>query len=333
MDSVINFFEFTPRESIMSGSLSCGAQGDIEFCDTASNPEFHKWILSAIGCILIGLTGIFPFFIFRPKTVQKNGESVYKSDSISGLEPKRLNCLLSFAVGSLLGDAFLHLLPEAWERSRMEGQIGGHPASLSLMGLWILIGIISFVICEKLVTLDEEDPTDPTEFNGSNNNGDKKSGTTAKDRQVTGYLNLLANIFDNFTHGLAVGGSFIISTKVGVLTTLAILLHEIPHEIADFGILLRSGFNPLSAAKAQLWTATVGLLGAVFALTANSVQAQIGNYTWWILPYTAGCFITISMTNLLPDIMKERDSRESLKQMFFLLMGIAVMGTVTCFHV
>lgn len=58
---------------------------------------------------------------------------------------------------------------------------------------------------------------------------------------MTGYLNLLANGIDNFTHGLAVAGSFLVSTRVGLLTTAAILLHEIPHEVADFAILLRAG--------------------------------------------------------------------------------------------
>lgn len=60
---------------------------------------------------------------------------------------------------------------------------------------------------------------------------------------MTGYLNLLANGIDNFTHGLAVAGSFLVSTRVGLLTTAAILLHEIPHEVADFAILLRAGIN------------------------------------------------------------------------------------------
>jgi len=296
-------------------------------------PEFHKWFFSAVGCLLIGLTGTLPFFIFRPKaSVNKNGEVVYQGDSVCVLEPKRLNCLISFAVGSLLGDAFLHLLPEAWEHSRIGSQAHGQHGSLSLMSLWILIGIVSFVVCEKLLTLENGGGggvgEEETKESASNNIYE----FSEKDKQVTGYFNLVANIFDNFTHGLAVGGSFIISSKVGFLTTLAILLHEIPHEIADFGILLRSGFTPLSAAKAQFSTATVGLLGAIFALTANTAQTQIGNYTWWILPYTAGCFITISMTNLLPEIIKESDPKESLKQILFLLIGIAVMGAVTMFH-
>jgi zinc transporter 13 len=94
-------------------------------------------------------------------------------------------------------------------------------------------------------------------------------------------LNLVANGFDNFTHGLAVAGSFVISSRIGVLTNAAILLHEIPHEIADFAILLRAGFNPWSAAKAQLSTATVGLVGAIFTLSVDSMQ-EMGKRTIYI---------------------------------------------------
>ncbi|ELT99345.1 hypothetical protein CAPTEDRAFT_71742, partial [Capitella teleta] len=69
--------------------------------------------------------------------------------------------------------------------------------------------------------------------------------------QTTGWLNLLANVIDNFTHGLAVAGSYCVSTKTGMLTTFAVLLHEIPHEVGDFAILLKAGFDRWKAAKAQ----------------------------------------------------------------------------------
>ena len=82
----------------------------------------------------------------------------------------------------------------------------------------------------------------------------------------------MANGFDNFTHGLAVAGSFIVSPRIGFVTTAAILLHEIPHEIGDFAILLRSGFNPWSAAKAQLSTASVGLAGAIVTLAVDCMK-------------------------------------------------------------
>jgi len=213
----------------------------------------------------------------------------------------------------------------------------------------VLIGIISFVVCEKLVVfansgdegLDEED--EKKKSSSPNNNNEEKrtnqSATTShhqvptptSNKQITGYLNLVANSFDNFTHGLAVAGSFVISCKIGVLTTAAILLHEIPHEIADFAILLRAGFNPWSAAKAQLSTATIGLLGAVLTLSADSMQFM-GNVTWWILPFTSGCFINIALTNLLPDLVKEDNPKEAVKQFCFILLGIFVMAFVSAFH-
>lgn len=81
-----------------------------------------------------------------------------------------------------------------------------------------------------------------------------------------GYLNLLMNFLDNFTHGLSVGGSFLISFRVGALSTFAILVHEIPHEVGDFAILLRSGFSRWDAARAQLITAGGGIVGALAAV-------------------------------------------------------------------
>lgn len=87
-----------------------------------------------------------------------------------------------------------------------------------------------------------------------------------KPKHVSAYLNLMANCIDNFTHGLAVGGSFLISFRLGALTTFAILVHEIPHEVGDFAILLRSGFNRWDAARAQLLTATGGIFGALVAV-------------------------------------------------------------------
>lgn len=85
-----------------------------------------------------------------------------------------------------------------------------------------------------------------------------------------GYLNLLMNFLDNFTHGLSVGGSFLISFRVGVLSTFTILVHEIPHEVGDFAILLRSGFSRWDAARAQLITAGGGIVGALAAVLFSS---------------------------------------------------------------
>jgi len=86
----------------------------------------------------------------------------------------------------------------------------------------------------------------------------------------------MANSFDNFSHGLAVGGSFLVSFPHGVLTTLAILLHEIPHEVGDFAILLRSGFSRWDAARAQLATASAGMIGALTAVALSGATSAVG---------------------------------------------------------
>ncbi|ESO90345.1 hypothetical protein LOTGIDRAFT_123666, partial [Lottia gigantea] len=146
--------------------------------------------------------------------------------------------------------------------------------------------------------------------------------------QVTGYLNLLANVIDNFTHGLAVGGSYLVSLKVGMVTTIAILLHEIPHEIGDFAILLKSGFNRWKAAKAQLLTASGGVIGALTALSAESPEAA-GNRTAWILPFTSGGFLYIALVTVVPELLQEKRGRESIKQVIGLISGVLSMVLVT----
>lgn len=86
------------------------------------------------------------------------------------------------------------------------------------------------------------------------------------------------------------------------------MLHEIPHEVGDFAILLRAGFDRWKAAKAQLLTATGGLLGAVTALMAESAE-EAGIKTAWILPFTAGGFIYIALVTIVPELVKEEKPR------------------------
>ncbi|XP_070164897.1 zinc transporter ZIP13 homolog [Polyergus mexicanus] len=140
-----------------------------------------------------------------------------------------------------------------------------------------------------------------------------------------GYLNLLMNFLDNFTHGLSVGGSFLISFRVGVLSTFTILVHEIPHEVGDFAILLRSGFSRWDAARAQLITASGGIVGA---LAAVSFSGSLEERTSWILPLTAGGFIHIGLVTILPDLLKETNTKESLKQFGALLFGVIIMAAL-----
>nr|XP_054766703.1 zinc transporter ZIP13-like [Lytechinus pictus] len=351
--------------------------------DTYSQTE--AWIYALSATVLVGLSGIFPLFLpieIDPSTHDERGKYLAK-----------FNCILSFAVGGLLGDVFIHLLPEAWAHID-QNDYNGHIK----VGLWVIFGMILFLSIEKIFGEEEEDPCPAEEesngeikseihhddklikhngspspigngeiacrplnglekngglkrrplnpntcisrTNGINglSNGDHKiiqalpkneeKDTKEKKVKVVGYLNLLANFIDNFTHGIAVAGSFLVSKKVGMLTTAAILLHEVPHEVGDFAILLRSGFSRVQATKSQISTAVGGLLGAVLTLLSESAQ-ETGNRAAWILPFTAGGFIHIALATVLPELLQETNWKESIKQMMCLLCGIAVMGAVS----
>ncbi|XP_074640925.1 zinc transporter ZIP13-like isoform X3 [Tubulanus polymorphus] len=309
------------------------------------------WIFSILSAIVVGLSGILPLLIIPLDQ---------SLDLQSGPAASQLKLLLSFAVGSLLGDVFLHLLPEAWLHVNDEND-------RRMIGLWVMAGILTFLIIEKLCS--EEQPAGAHDKddelsskaiekcpkksltngvvhrtrNGKTHENSKISEKESHQKiskkkhnsenksphiHIRGYLNLAANIIDNFTHGLALAGSYLISIKVGLLTTFAILVHEIPHEVGDFAILLRSGFDRWKAAKAQLATASGGILGALTALTASSAEVA-GNSTAWILPFTSGGFLYIALVTVTPDLLKERNHKESFKQVFGVCTGIGIMGLVT----
>lgn len=260
------------------------------------------WIGGILGSVCVGLTGLFPLLLLP----LESGHSLQ-----SNQEVRTLRLLLSFAVGGLLGDVFLHIVPETYG-NLIKNRKNTHSGYL-VMGLWILGGILTFLILEKVF-----ESTDDAKEN--NNKTEKK--------KILGYLNLLANCIDNFIHGLAVATSFLASSKLGLITTFAILVHEIPHEIGDFAILLKSGFSRRDAALAQVWTAGVGILGAVTALSLDSIQCLEAR-TAWILPFSAGGFLNIALVSVLPELLDESDTRESIKQLLCTFLGISTMGVLS----
>lgn len=210
-----------------------------------------------------------------------------------------MKILLGFAVGAILGDIFFHLIPESYQSHLDELNEPGEVA-LKKAGLSILTGILVFIIVEMFL--------------------DKWS--------AAGYLNLIANGFDNFTHGLAIGASFLVGPKVGFLTTFVIFIHEIPHEICDYAILVNSGFSRLGAVKAQSSVSLFGLLGTATALYVKSMQS-LNAKTIWILPFSAGGFLYIALVNLLPEILDHKANvRDSSSQIAGVILGIAFMATV-----
>lgn len=311
--------------------------------DLLSTEDAHVLLLSLLGSIAVGLSGIFPLLV-----IPIEAGAALKTEAGS----QRLKQLLSFAIGGLLGDVFLHLLPEAWALSKSSADKQNHYTTL---GLWVIGGLLAFLLLEKMFPDDDghegAPPHSDLNFNSKQsipvfcgktevslqNGHHTESWKSSKQRSLqetsekiktSGYLNLLANCVDNFTHGLAVGGSFLVSKKVGFLTTFAILLHEIPHEVGDFAILLRAGFDRWSAARMQLSTAMVGVLGACVALYAQSPEGTEDTASW-ILPFTSGGFLYIALVNVLPDLLQESSLRQSVLQILLIFSGVAVMAALS----
>ncbi|XP_018571155.1 zinc transporter ZIP13 homolog [Anoplophora glabripennis] len=279
--------------------------------------EYMPWLWAMFGSILVGLSGVLPLLVIPID---------HTDDLKQGDGANKLKTLLSFAVGGLLGDVFLHSLPEIWANDVANN--GGHTTSSS--GILILTGLIVFVAAEKLFTVIEKVGERQQEKNNTaENNNTKGLKEENKTSFVTGYLNLVANTIDNFTHGLSLGGAFLVSLRLGLFTTFAILVHEIPHEVGDFAILLKSGFTRWHAATFQLLTAGGGLIGALSAITFSGAKNSMEARTSWILPFTAGTFLHIALVTVLPDLLKEEDPKESLKQLFALIFGITLMACVT----
>ncbi|CAJ1049766.1 zinc transporter ZIP13 isoform X3 [Xyrichtys novacula] len=313
--------------------------------DFLSSEHAHVWLLSLVGSVAVGLSGIFPLLV-----IPIEAGAALKTEA--GCQ--KLKHLLSFAIGGLLGDVFLHLLPEAWTVSA--GSSACKQNHYMTQGLWVIVGLLAFLVLEKMFP-DQDSPEDPTSDSDLNFNTHTQTNAALSGKPVvslgnglhaeswksskqpslqersdkikmSGYLNLLANCIDNFTHGLAVAGSFLVSKKVGFLTTFAILLHEIPHEVGDFAILLRAGFDRWSAARMQLSTALVGVVGACVALYAQSPQGT-ENTTAWILPFTSGGFLYIALVNVVPDLLEESSLRHSLLQILLIICGVAVMALLS----
>lgn len=200
--------------------------------------------------------------------------------------------LVPFAAGALLGDAFFHIIPELAEGGGLE-----FSASLSLV-----LGLIIFFALEKVLHwhhahYPHEDVIHPVAMS-----------------------NLVGDGLHNLIDGSLIGASYLVSPTVGVATTIAVVLHEIPQELGDFGILVHSGVEPRRALKLNLLTGSTSVLGAVFALVSG--KALSGNL---LLPIAAGAFIYIASTDLLPELHKEPEPRKSLLQVGALILGLGVM--------
>lgn len=214
----------------------------------------------------------------------------------SWLKPT-LIVLVAFAAGALLGDAFLHLLPETVAE---DGEL-----SLST-SFAVLAGVSTFFVLEKGLHwhhshIGHEETVHPVAI-----------------------TNLIGDGLHNFLDGAIIAASFAVSPQLGVATSIAVALHEIPQELGDFGILVHSGLTPRRALALNFASGLLAIAGAVMTLAFTPVET-IENA---IVPFTAGAFIYIASTDLMPEIHKEPEPMKSIIQLLAFGCGVGVMAAL-----
>jgi len=212
---------------------------------------------------------------------------------------KILIFFVSFSAGALLGGAFLHLLPEVIES-------GGYSLKVSAS---LLAGFFIFFVLEKYIHWRHcHEPT--------SNSHPHHLGT----------MNLVGDGLHNFLDGLIIAASYITSPALGLAATLAIIFHEIPQEIADFGVLLHAGYTKKKAVFYNLLSAAVALIGVVIGLVLGG---RIAGFNLFILPIAAAGFIYIAAADLMPELHKETKMAKSLWQLVTFVIGVALMHLLT----
>jgi len=220
--------------------------------------------------------------------------------SIKGnLLHKILFCLIGFSAGALIGGAFLHILPECLEKNNSNAVFS-----------YLILGIITFFLMERYL-----------HWRHCHEEGDCKIHAFT-------YLNLVGDGFHNFIDGMVIATSFMVSLKLGMVTTLAIVLHEIPQELGDFAVLIYGGFTKKKALLFNFASALMAVLGAVAGYFVTDLVANFSNF---ILPFTAGGFVYIATSDLIPELHKENDLKRSTAAFLAFLMGIILMALVKNF--
>ncbi|MBI5206432.1 MAG: ZIP family metal transporter [Candidatus Firestonebacteria bacterium] len=231
--------------------------------------------ISVISCI--SLVGVLSFFLSKKK-----------------LE-NTLVFLVSFSAGSLLGDCFIHILPEI--------------IKINGFNTWpivsVLGGILVFFILEKFIywrhchiPTSEEHPH-PIVF-----------------------MNIVGDSLHNFIDGMAIAGSYLLNPSLGITTTIAVIFHEIPQEIGDFGVLLFGGFTRAKALLQNFISSISAFFGAFLVLL---IKDSYQNFLPLLMSFTAGNFIYIAGVDLLPELKKETELYKSFIQLIGFILGMGVM--------
>jgi len=201
--------------------------------------------------------------------------------------------LVAFSTGALIGGAFLHLLPEAIESSDSFTPF-----------IYLIIGISVFFILERFL-----------KWHHCHKDSDCKVHTFT-------YMSLIGDGLHNFIDGLIIVSAFSISKEAGIATAIAVAAHELPQELGDFGVLIHGGF---SRTKALFWNFISSLTAIAGAVAGYLLISSFHNITSLLLPFAAGGFIYIAMSDLVPELHKEPKLSKSIYNFGLFALGILFM--------
>ena len=204
---------------------------------------------------------------------------------------------LALSSGVLLGTTFFELLPEGVEL---------FPDSVFL---WTLVGFISFFCLEKMIQWHHH-------VEGRHDHGDKP----------VAYLTLIGDGIHNFADGAVIAAAYLVSVPLGVTTTIAVIAHEVPHELSDFLILIHGGFSNKRALLYNFLSATTAIAGTILVFLATAQFADLERY---LIPFAAGNFLYIAASDLIPELLTKRHGKTSVIQVAAMLAGISIVPLVS----
>ncbi len=242
----------------------------------------QAYFYSLVSVFIVSLVSFIGIFTLAIKESKINSVLIY---------------FVSFSVGSMLGDVFIHLLPETVETN-------GFTIYISM---YILLGILFTFLVEKTIHWTHHI---------------KHGGKEHETHPPITLMTLFGDGIHNFIDGLIIGASYLVSIPAGIATTIAVILHEIPQEIGNYGVLLHGGYSKKRALFFNFVSALTAVVGTALALT---IGTQVAQSTVFLSAFAAGNFIYIAGSDLIPELNKHIAPRKSAFQFGTMILGVALM--------
>jgi zinc and cadmium transporter len=219
-----------------------------------------------------------------------------------------VSMLVSFAIGALLGAAFLEVIPRAFERGEP------HQAAAAILG-----GIFGFFVLEKLL-LWRHCHTENCEVHDPH-----EKGSGAHDHGRSGLLIIVGDTIHNFVDGLLIAAAFLQSTELGIIAAVAIIAHEIPQEVGDFLILLHSGYTRARALAMNLLSSAATVAGGLIGYFALRAVAE---WEATLLGVVGASMIYVAVADLIPGLHRRPELRDTASQALLIALGIGTIAAV-----